>query len=123
MSEIVSLFTALSPHLSAPTLRHLCQVVFAVLAMTGGVSMRNISRRTSQGGSYRTLQRFYNTLLPWGRLCWVFFRTHLWDSKSVYLLARVNPEAIDSKYRVATQTHGFIEEVLFSYNVPFREME
>ena len=49
--------------------------------------MRNISRWTSQGGSYRTIQRFYNTLLPWGRLCWVFFRTHLWDPESVYLLA------------------------------------
>ena len=49
--------------------------------------MRNISRWTSKGGSYRTIQRFYNTLLPWGSLCWVFFRTHLFDPESVYLLA------------------------------------
>ena len=87
MSEIVSLFTVFSPHLSAPTLRQFCEIVFAVLAMTGGVTMRNISRWTSKGGSYRTIQRFYNTLIPWGTLCWVFFRTHLFDPESVYLLA------------------------------------
>ena len=87
MSEIVSLFSVFSPHLSAPTLRQFCETVFAVLAMTGGVTMRNISRWTSKGGSYRTIQRFYNTLIPWGTLCWVFFRTHLFDPESVYLLA------------------------------------
>ena len=86
MSEIVSLFTVFSPHLSAPTLRQFCEIVFAVLAMTGGVTMRNISRWTSKGGSYRTIQRFYNTLIPWGTLCWVFFRTHLFDPESVYAL-------------------------------------
>ncbi|MYK21984.1 transposase, partial [Candidatus Poribacteria bacterium] len=65
MSEIISLFTVFSPHLLATQLRQLCRVVFAVLAMTGGVSMRNISRWTSKGGSYRTIQRFFNTVLPW----------------------------------------------------------
>ena len=87
MSEIVSLFTVLSPHLSAPSLRQFCEIVFAVLAMTGGVTLRNISRWTQKGGSYRTIQRFYNTLVPWGTLCWVFFREHLFDPESVYLLA------------------------------------
>ena len=102
MSEIVSLFTIFSPHLSATTLRHLCEIVFAVLAMTGGVTMRNISRWTSKGGSYRTIQRFYNTLIPWGTLCWVFFRTHLFDPESVYLLA--GDESIVAK--LGDQTHG-----------------
>ena len=87
MPEIVSLFTVLRPHLSVATLRQFCQIVFAVLAMTGGVSMRNISRWTSANGSYRTVQRFFNTLVPWGTLCWVFFRKHLFDPKSIYLLA------------------------------------
>ena len=87
MSEIVSLFTVFSPHLSTATLRQFCEIVFAVLAMTGGVSMRNISRWTQKGGSYRTIQRFYNTLLPCGTLCWIFFRAHLFDPEDVYLLA------------------------------------
>ena len=87
MSEIVSLFTVFSPYLSTATLRQLCEIVFAVLAMTGGVTMRNISRWTCQGGSYRTIQRFYNTLLPWGILSWMFFRAHLFDPEDIYLLA------------------------------------
>ena len=41
--------------------------------------MRNISRWTQKGGSYRTIQKFYNTVIPWGTLSWVFFRTHLFD--------------------------------------------
>ena len=36
MSEIVSLLTVFSLHLSATTLRQFCEIVFAVLAMTGG---------------------------------------------------------------------------------------
>ena len=44
MSEIVSLFGFFSPHLSATTLRQSGQVVFTVLSMTRGVTMRNISR-------------------------------------------------------------------------------
>ena len=43
MSEIVSLFTVFSPHLLATPLRQFCRIVFGVLAMTGGVRMRNIS--------------------------------------------------------------------------------
>ena len=87
MSEIVSLFTVFSPHFSVAPVRQLCQIVFAVLAMTRSVTMRNISRWTSKGGRYRTIQRFYNTLLPWGTLCWMFFRAHLFDPEDVYLFA------------------------------------
>ena len=41
MSEIVSLLTVFSPHLLATTFRQFCEIVCAVLAMTGGVT-RNI---------------------------------------------------------------------------------
>ena len=102
MSEILSLLSVLSPHLSTTTLRQLRQIVFAVLAMTGSVSLRNISRWTTKGGSYRTLQRFSNTVLPWGTLCWVFFREHLFDPESVYLLA--GDESIVAKS--GDQTYG-----------------
>ena len=102
MSEIISLLSVFSPHLSTTTLRQLRQIVFAVLAMTGSVTLRNISRWTPKGGSYRTIQRFYNTVLPWGTLCWVFFREHLFDPESVYLLA--GDESIVSKS--GDQTYG-----------------
>ena len=100
MSEILSLFIALSPHLSATTLRQFRQVVFALLAMTGRVTMLNISRWTSQGSSYRTIQRFYNTVIPWGSLYWAFFRSYLFDPESVYIVA--GDETVVSKSGDAT---------------------
>ena len=66
--------TVFNLHLSVATLHQFCHIVSAVLAMTGGVTMRNISRWTTQGGSYRTVQRFFNTLMPWQTLYWVFFQ-------------------------------------------------
>ena len=95
MYEILSLFSVLYPHLSTTPLRQLGRVVFGLLSMTGRVSMLNISRWTTEGGSYRTVQRFFNTVLPWSKLCWVFFRAHLFDPESVYILA--GDESIVSK--------------------------
>ena len=87
MSENIALFSVLNPCISKTTIRQLCQVVFVLLAMTGRGTMLNISRWTSKGGSYRTGQRFFNTVLPWTTMCWAFFRTHLLDQESVYILS------------------------------------
>ncbi len=73
MLEIIALFSVLNPCISKRTIRQLCQVAFALLAMTGRVTMLNISRWTSKGGSYRTIQRFFNTVLAWTTICWAFF--------------------------------------------------
>ena len=87
MYDILSLFSVLYPHLSRTTVRQFSHVVIGLLAMTGPVSMRNISRWTSEGGSYRTLQRFFNTVIPWGTVCWLFFSTYLLDRASTYIVA------------------------------------
>ena len=87
MYDILSVFSVLYPHLSMTSLRQFSRVVFALLAMTGRVSMLNLSRWTSEGGSYRTIQRFFNTVIPWGSVYWVFFRTYLLDRESAYILA------------------------------------
>ena len=91
MYDILSLFSVLYPHLSRTTVRQFSQVVIGLLAMTGPVSMLNISRWTSEGGSYRTVQRFFNTVIPWGTVCWVFFSTYLLDrGKCLYPRGRRN---------------------------------
>ena len=87
MYDILSVFSVLYPHLSTTTVRQFSRVVLGLLAMTGQVSMLNISRWTSEGGSYRTVQRFFNTLIPWGTVYWVFFSTYLLDRESPYILA------------------------------------
>jgi IS4 transposase len=73
--------------MTATTLRQFSKIVFAVLAMTGRVTMLGISRWAGQGGSYRTVQRFFSTVLPWATLFWVFFRQHLQRPDDIYLLA------------------------------------
>jgi putative transposase len=69
------------------TIRQFNHIALALLAMTGRVTMLGISRWTGQGASYRTVQRFFSTLIPWASLLWLFFRTHLFDPDDVYLLA------------------------------------
>ena len=95
MYDILSVFSVLHPHLSTTTVRQFSRVVLGVLSMTGQVTMLNISRWTSEGGSYRTVQRFFNTVIPWGSVYWVFFRTYLFDRESAYILA--GDETIVSK--------------------------
>ena len=87
MYDILSLFSVLYPHLSMTTVRQFSRVVLGFLAMTGSVNMLNMSRWTSEGASYRTIQRFFNTVIPWGTLYWVFFSTYLLDRESTYILA------------------------------------
>ena len=53
------------------------RIVPAMLAMTGRVTMLGISRWTEKGGSYRTIQRFYNTPIVWVKVNWFFIRHHL----------------------------------------------
>ena len=101
MFDILSLFTVLHPHLSMTQIRQFSCVVSGMLAMTGRVSMRNLSRWTPKGGSYRTIQRFFHTVLPWCAMSWLFFRTFLFDAESTSILAgdeTVAPKSGDSTY-------------------------
>ena len=68
------------------TLRQFSHIALAILAMTGRVTMLGISRWSGDGASYRTVQRFFATALPWATLFWLFFRTHLFERDDVYLL-------------------------------------
>ena len=67
MTEVIALLACLSPCLEATAQRRLACLIEAVLAMTGRVTMLGISRWTEGGGSYRTVQRFFNTPLDWLR--------------------------------------------------------
>ena len=87
MMAIVTLFQCLQPHVTATTCRQCSRIVWALLVITGRVTMLGLSRWTGKGGSYRTVQRFFAQALPWATLFWVFFRQHLYRSDDVYLLA------------------------------------
>lgn len=74
----------------------------ALLVMTGRVTMLGLSRWAGPGGSYRTVQRFFATVIPWATLFWVFFRHPVYRSEDVYLL--VGDEVVVTK--AGKITHG-----------------
>lgn len=102
MNEIIALTTCLAPHLSGTTLRQLRHVVFAMLCISGRVTMLGLSRWTEAGGSYRTLQRWMQTPVDWGLLLWTVIRVHLLDPTGLYVLA--GDEVVVSK--AGKMTHG-----------------
>jgi hypothetical protein len=102
MMNILALLQHLSPCLEATTVRQMSRIIPAMLAMTGRVTMLGISRWTEKGGSYRTVQRFFHTVIPWATVFWLFFQHHLYRSEDVYLLA--GDECVVTKS--GKQTHG-----------------
>jgi DDE superfamily endonuclease len=93
--DIVALFQCLQPQVTTTTLRHFSRIAWAMLVMTGRVTMLGLSRWAGTGGSYRTVQRFFATVIPWATLFWVFFRHHVYRPEDVYLL--VGDEVVATK--------------------------
>ena len=100
--DIITPLYVLRQGLDSTTLNRLGVLVPALLQMTGRVTMLGLSRWTEKGGSYRTIQRFYNTVIPWGTILWLFFKAHLYRSDTEYLL--VGDESVVTK--AGKITHG-----------------
>lgn len=88
----------------------------ALFAMSGRITMLGISRWSGKGGSYRTIQRFFNTLMPWPTLMWKFFRCHCWRQKDTYLL--VGDEVVVTKAGKKTYGLGRFFSSLHDHPVP-----
>ena len=102
MTEIVALLQTIAPLLEKRTLRQLSQVVFGMLVASGRVTMLGLSRWTEKGGSYRTIQRLYHSLLPWKAIQWAFFRERFLQPADEYLIA--GDEVVVSK--AGKETYG-----------------
>jgi DDE superfamily endonuclease len=87
MPDIMVLFACLSQCLEPTPLRQLGRVIEAMLAMSGRVTMRGLSRWSGKGGSYRTIQRFFNASLNWCHLNWLLIRHHVLDADDVVLMS------------------------------------
>ena len=102
MVDIVALLQCTRPYVAATTVRQLSRISAAMMAMTGRVTMVGLARWAGKGGSYRTVQRFFSTVIPWAMLLWVFFRHHVYRVDDVYLLG--GDEVVVTK--AGTHTHG-----------------
>ncbi len=100
--EILALLQPISGCLPITALRQMSRIIFAMLAITGRVTMLGLSRWAGEGGSYRTIQRFYQTAIPWTQLFWQFFSQSLWQKEDVYILA--GDECVVSK--AGKKTYG-----------------
>jgi len=85
--NILALLQPIQNSVSKTTLMQLSRIILAMIAMTGRVTMLGLSRWADQGGSYRTVQRFFYTVIPWAQVFWAFFSEHLLDRQGTYLLA------------------------------------
>ena len=103
MTEIVALLQTINQSvLDTTTLKRLAIVVLAMLAMAGRITMRGISRWTEEGGSYRTIQRLFNTKIDWPQLMVTFVAIWFADAEDIFLLA--GDETVVTK--AGKQTHG-----------------
>lgn len=61
--NILALLQCIQPDLSRTELRRLSRIAQAMLSMSGQVTMLGLSRWAGKGGSYRTVQRFFNAAI------------------------------------------------------------
>jgi putative transposase len=102
MNDILALLQPIQNSVSKTTIRQLSRLIPAMIAITGRITMLGLSRWTVKGGSYRTIQRFFNTVIPWAQVLWAFFCGHLLDQQDTYLLA--GDECVVTK--AGEKTHG-----------------
>jgi DDE superfamily endonuclease len=112
--DIVACLPCLQATVPRTTLRQCRCIAMALLGMTGRVTMLGLSRWAGPGGSYRTVQRFVATVIPWATLLWVFFRHHISRSEDVYLL--VGDAVIVTK--AGKSTHGLARFFASLYGKP-----
>ncbi|KJU81849.1 transposase IS4 family protein [Candidatus Magnetobacterium bavaricum] len=87
MFDLVALLQVLHTTLDRRIMRQLLVIVIALLGMTGTVTMLGISRWTDKGGSYRTIQRFFNTHIDWLQVSLLFIKYILLDINDTLLIA------------------------------------
>jgi len=101
MTEILALLQNIAPLLEPVTFRQMSRIIFAMLVISGRITMLGLSRWADKGGSYRTIQRWYHTKLSWEALHWLFFVGCLLQ-KHEYIIA--GDEVVIGK--AGTETHG-----------------
>lgn len=102
MTDILALLQNIAPLVEPTTLRQLSHVIFGILVASGRITMLGVSRWTEKGGSYRTIQRLYHSVLSWSAIQWLFFQKRLLVAEDEYLIA--GDEVVVSK--AGTETHG-----------------
>lgn len=87
MFDIILILQCLNTCMDSTSLKRLKIIVPALLAIPGRVTMLSISRWTGEGGSYRSVQRFFNTTIDWKNAQWALIRQYFLNSSDSFILA------------------------------------
>jgi len=102
MAEILALLQKIAPLLEKTTFRQMSQAIYGMLVASGRITMLGLSRWTEKGDSYRTIQRFYHSVIPWNAIQWLFFRKRFLHLEDEYII--VGDEVVVSK--AGKKTYG-----------------
>ena len=87
MFYLLTILQCLNACMDGTTLQRLKIIVPALLAIPGRVTMLGISRWTAEGGSYRSVQRFFNTTIDWKKVQWCLIRHFFLNTSDTFVLA------------------------------------
>ena len=87
MKEIITLLGCIAPIIEKKKQKQLSIIIEALLSMRGRITMLGLSRWSEQGGSYRTITRFFSSKIDWASINWFFIQQHLVSKEKVYLMA------------------------------------
>ena len=102
MTEILALLQNIAPLLAPTTFRQMSQIIFGILVISGRITMLGLSRWTEKGGSYRTIQRLYHSVIYWKAIQWLFFQKRFLKTEDEYFIA--GDEVVVSK--AGKETYG-----------------
>ncbi|MCI0552846.1 MAG: transposase [Anaerolineae bacterium] len=100
--NILALLQCIQPDVSKTNLRRMSRIAQGMLSTSGRVTMLGLSRWAGEGGSYRTVQRWFNTVISWSAILCKFFMRHLYLPGTEYFL--VGDESVVTKS--GKETHG-----------------
>ena len=86
MITIIEILTIVSSELSGTNLRILNEICKGIFRLNGKVTGLNISRYTDNGGSYRNIQRFFETKISWKNLKLKLFEVFFFQQKTLIFL-------------------------------------
>src|SRR4030065_215651 len=87
MFDILLILQCLNTCMDPICVKRLKIIVPALLAIPGRMTMLSISRWTGEGGSYRSVQRFFNTIIDWKKVQWSLIRQYFQNSLDIFILA------------------------------------
>ena len=85
MESSALILSCLASILDNTLFNQLTVIAHAMLCMNGRITMLGISRWTEKGGSYRTVQRFFNSVIDWKSLNFALLKSKLKDTDVIVL--------------------------------------